>query len=122
MSEFESESALAMQVDRVHKSCFVFLFPRRGSPEGSEGWLGPRGRCVSPRADPSSVRMKSTYSRLTFSVTTRNRQRLSGVWNSGGSWWVSDPCLTFQLIQSCVSARARRLYCTAQPKLLSSFE
>ena len=26
---------LAMQVDRVHKSCFVFLFPRRSSPRAS---------------------------------------------------------------------------------------
>src|SRR5215467_3583754 len=69
MSEFESESALAMQVDRVHKSCFVFLFPRRGSPEGSEGWLGPRGRCVSPRADPRLRSARSELLRLSSSTT-----------------------------------------------------
>jgi hypothetical protein len=35
---------------------------------------------------------------------------------------VSASCPTFQSIQSCVSAPARRLFCAAPPKRLSSFE
>src|SRR5262245_46242051 len=35
---------------------------------------------------------------------------------------VSWLCLTFQSIRSCASARARRSYCAAQPKLSTSFE
>src|SRR5262249_31386122 len=35
---------------------------------------------------------------------------------------VSWPCVTLPLIQCCVSARAFRSYCAAQPKRLNSFE